>query len=244
MTFIVLKSMQEAFRAVSKILKQPDLLGFLMPITKAFDAGSAEEIEKNVRELLFNRSELQPFFPETMKMLTPPPVAEKPQVPAKERVLIHTDGACSGNPGPGGWAVIIGDNSGFWGCNPKTTNNIMELRAMNKALEYCAEVPGTYLIRSDSEYVLKGIREWMQNWKARGWRTADNKPVKNEEFWRDTDRLYHAAMKASKVTLEHVRGHAGDVGNELADKNAVAARLRVAETGQPSCGEGLLVSAS
>jgi ribonuclease HI len=131
------------------------------------------------------------------------------------RVTIFTDGACKGNPGPGGWGAILisgGHRKDLWGGEPETTNNRMELMAAIQALE-ALKKPCTVELHSDSTYVLKGITEWMAGWKARGWKTGDRKPVKNEDLWRRLDqaRLRH------DVTWRWVKGHAGHELNEHAD---------------------------
>lgn len=145
-------------------------------------------------------------------------------------VDIYTDGACKGNPGPGGWGVLLrygGHEREIWGGEPATTNNRMELTAVIRALE-ALKRPCRVRLHTDSQYVQKGITEWLPNWKRRGWRTADNKPVKNAELWRALDAL------AGRHDIEWiwVRGHAGHDGNERADELAnrgcqeVAMRVR------------------
>ena len=131
------------------------------------------------------------------------------------RVTIFTDGACKGNPGPGGWGAILisgGHRKDIWGGEPETTNNRMELMAAIQALE-ALKKPCTVELHSDSTYVLKGITEWMAGWKARGWKTGDKKPVKNEDLWKRLDqaRLRH------DVKWKWVKGHAGHELNEHAD---------------------------
>ena len=131
------------------------------------------------------------------------------------RVTIFTDGACKGNPGPGGWGAILisgGHRKDIWGGEPETTNNRMELTAAIQALE-ALKKPCAVELHSDSTYVLKGITEWMAGWKARGWKTGDKKPVKNEDLWKRLDqaRLRH------DVKWKWVKGHAGHELNEHAD---------------------------
>ncbi|HEX5312246.1 ribonuclease HI [Aquabacterium sp.] len=133
-------------------------------------------------------------------------------------VTIYTDGACKGNPGRGGWGVwmISGTHQKeMWGGELQTTNNRMELTAVIQALtslkRRCQVV-----IYTDSEYVRKGITEWIGGWKRRGWKTADNKPVKNAELWQQLE----TAASAHDVDWRWVRGHAGDPGNEKADSLA------------------------
>jgi ribonuclease HI len=130
-------------------------------------------------------------------------------------VVIYTDGACSGNPGPGGWGAILmfgAHERELWGGEPATTNNRMELMAAIVALEALTR-PCEVTLFTDSQYVRQGITEWLAGWKARGWRTADKKPVKNEDLWRRLDlaRAHH------RVQWKWVRGHAGDPLNERAD---------------------------
>lgn len=130
-------------------------------------------------------------------------------------VLVFADGACKGNPGPGGWGAIlrIGTHEKeIFGGEPQTTNNRMELTAVIRALgalkRHC-EVK----VYTDSQYVQKGISEWVPQWKRRGWRTASKKPVKNEDLWRELDEL----AQQHQVEWHWVRGHAGHVENERAD---------------------------
>jgi ribonuclease HI len=130
-------------------------------------------------------------------------------------VVIYTDGACSGNPGPGGWGAILmfGETSReICGGEPDTTNNRMELMAAIQALETLTR-PCQVELHTDSQYVMKGISEWIHNWKRRGWRTADNKPVKNDDLWRRLDE----ARSRHNVQWRWVKGHAGHEHNERAD---------------------------
>jgi ribonuclease HI len=134
------------------------------------------------------------------------------------RVQIHADGACRGNPGPGGWGAILafgGKERELFGGEPLTTNNRMELTAVIRALEALTrrcEVD----VYTDSQYVQKGISEWVHSWKKRGWKTADKKPVKNVDLWQRLDEL--AAQH--DIRWHWVKGHAGHVGNERADQLA------------------------
>ncbi|AKU12049.1 ribonuclease HI [Azoarcus sp. CIB] len=135
-----------------------------------------------------------------------------------EEVEIFTDGACSGNPGPGGWGAIL--RSGphekeIWGGEPQTTNNRMELLAVIRALETLKR-PVAARVHTDSQYVQKGISEWIHGWKKRGWKTASREPVKNEDLWRALDE----AASRHKVAWIWVRGHAGHAENERADELA------------------------
>ncbi|MCB1938739.1 MAG: ribonuclease HI [Rhodocyclaceae bacterium] len=130
-------------------------------------------------------------------------------------VDIFTDGACSGNPGPGGWGAILragAHEKTLYGGEPATTNNRMELLAVIRALETLKR-PSTVRVHTDSQYVQKGISEWIHGWKARGWKTAARAPVKNEDLWRALD----AAQSTHQVEWIWVKGHAGHVDNERAD---------------------------
>jgi ribonuclease HI len=132
-----------------------------------------------------------------------------------DTVIIYTDGACRGNPGPGGWGVILNYKGKFkelYGAEKHTTNNRMELMAAIQALETLTK-PCSVRLNSDSSYVLKGITDWMPNWKKRGWLTAAKTPVKNEDLWRRLD----AVIAKHKVEWKWVKGHSGDTGNDRAD---------------------------
>ena len=132
-----------------------------------------------------------------------------------DAVVIYTDGACKGNPGPGGWGAWLrwGDHEKeLFGGEPLTTNNRMELTAVIEALA-ALKRPTPVAIYTDSEYVKNGITTWIKGWKNRGWRTADNKPVKNQELWQRLDGL----VASHQVSWHWVRGHTGDPGNERAD---------------------------
>ena len=133
------------------------------------------------------------------------------------KVEIHTDGACSGNPGPGGWGAVLrwnGHCKELWGGEPATTNNRMELLAVIRALA-ALKRPVTARVHTDSQYVQKGISEWIHGWKARGWRTAAKQPVKNVELWQRLDAL--VAQGGHQIDWRWVKGHSGDPGNERAD---------------------------
>ena len=132
-----------------------------------------------------------------------------------DAVIIYTDGACRGNPGPGGWGVIFnykGKIKELYGAEKHTTNNRMELMAAIQALETLTR-PCSVQLNSDSIYVLKGITDWMPNWKKRGWKTAARTPVKNEDLWRRLD----AAIAKHRIEWKWVKGHSGDTRNERAD---------------------------
>jgi ribonuclease HI len=137
-----------------------------------------------------------------------------------EPVEVWTDGACSGNPGPGGWGAILsykGKERELSGGEAQTTNNRMELMGAIAALETLTR-PCTVALHTDSQYLRQGITSWIHGWKKNGWKTADRKPVKNEELWKRLD----AALKQHKIEWKWVKGHAGDEMNERADALARA----------------------
>ncbi|MBV8035098.1 ribonuclease HI [Roseateles sp.] len=140
----------------------------------------------------------------------------KPAVAIKRpQVIIYTDGACKGNPGPGGWGAWLssgGHDKELFGGESGTTNNRMELTAPIEALASLKRSCDV-IVYLDSEYVRKGITEWITNWQRRGWKTADGKPVKNADLWQRLDAL----RKLHHVDWRWVKGHAGDPGNERAD---------------------------
>jgi ribonuclease HI len=143
-----------------------------------------------------------------------------------KKVTIHSDGGCEGNPGPGAWAAVLRYGPSvkeISGSDPATTNNRMELQAAIEALRGLKE-PCEVEFFTDSEYVRQGITEWLPGWKARGWRTAGKKPVKNEDLWRALDE----AAGRHRITWKWLRGHAGHVDNERCDQLATAcmAKLR------------------
>ncbi len=130
-------------------------------------------------------------------------------------INVYTDGACSGNPGIGGWGVVILDNNKeilLNGGDQHTTNNKMELTAAIKALEYF-EIRKDLIIYTDSKYVKDGIESWIINWKKNGWKTTAKKPVKNKELWISLDEL----MKKHNINWKWVKGHDGNIHNEKAD---------------------------
>ena len=130
-------------------------------------------------------------------------------------VVIYTDGACSGNPGPGGWGAVLtfGDREKeICGGEPDTTNNRMEMMAAIRALETLNK-PCKVELHTDSQYLRNGVTQWIHAWKARGWKTADRKPVKNEDLWKRLD----AARLRHEVDWRWVKGHAGHEMNERAD---------------------------
>jgi len=133
-------------------------------------------------------------------------------------VELYADGACSGNPGPGGWGVVLrykGTERDLKGGEAPTTNNRMELMAVIAGLESLTR-PCTVAVTTDSQYVHKGITQWLRGWKARGWKTADNKPVKNDDLWRRLE----VAQAPHRVSWHWVKGHAGHPENERADRLA------------------------
>lgn len=145
------------------------------------------------------------------------------------KIIAYTDGACAGNPGPGGWAVVLEARSDLDGSllksrersggDPYATNNQMELMAVIQALD-ALTMPAEITIYTDSKYVMDGATQWMQNWKANNWLTASKKPVANKELWECLDKL----LRQHRVTFEWVKGHAGDPGNERVDQLACKAR--------------------
>ena len=135
-----------------------------------------------------------------------------------KKIEIYTDGACRGNPGPGGWGALLiagRHRKTLHGGEPETTNNRMELTAAIEALN-ALKRPSTVALHTDSKYVMHGITEWMHNWKKRGWKTANKKPVKNQDLWMALDE----AIARHDITWKWVKGHDGDPGNEEADRLA------------------------
>ncbi len=154
----------------------------------------------------------------------------KPPSTAQPHVELFSDGACSGNPGPGGWAYVLrhpatGKVREASGAEPETTNNRMELMAVIEGLRALTK-PSLVDLTSDSEYVLKGLKEWLKGWKARGWKTAAKQPVKNQDLWQILDQL----VSGHEVRFHWIRGHAGHAENERCDAMAVEAirQLRAA----------------
>ena len=146
---------------------------------------------------------------------------QQPGFPAfalTEIVEIYTDGACRGNPGPGGWGVLLisgKHQTTMHGGEQETTNNRMELKAAIEALN-ALKGPSTVRLYTDSKYVMDGINQWMPNWKKRGWKTANKKPVKNKDLWCELDE----AIAPHNIDWRWVRGHTGVPGNEKADELA------------------------
>jgi ribonuclease HI len=142
-----------------------------------------------------------------------------------KRVIIHTDGGCSGNPGPGGWGVVIEygpHRRELSGGEPATTNNRMELRAAVEALRALKE-PCAVEFHTDSQYLRQGITGWVAGWKRNGWKTADKQPVKNRDLWEALD----AEAARHEVEWHWVRGHADSAGNQRADQLATAAIKKI-----------------
>lgn len=134
------------------------------------------------------------------------------------KVEIYTDGACRGNPGPGGWGALLraGDHEKeLYGAEPQTTNNRMELMAAIQALE-ALKRPVDVSLTTDSQYLRKGITEWLPQWKRRGWKTADKKPVKNQDLWERLER----ALGQHRIRWHWIKGHSGHPENERADRLA------------------------
>jgi ribonuclease HI len=130
-------------------------------------------------------------------------------------IQIYTDGACKGNPGPGGWGAVLecgGTEREMYGGEPATTNNRMELTAVIEALA-ALKRPCRVILHTDSQYVQKGITEWINGWKARGWKTAAKAPVKNVDLWKKLDEV----VRTHEIDWVWVKGHAGHLGNERAD---------------------------
>ena len=141
-----------------------------------------------------------------------------------KRVDIFTDGACKGNPGKGGWGVLLrsGEHEKeLSGSDPATTNNRMEMTAVLRALE-ALKAPSTVRLHTDSRYVIDGMTKWIFGWIKKGWRTADNKPVKNEDLW----RALTEAARPHRIEWVWVKGHDGHVENERVDKLASDAAIR------------------
>ena len=143
--------------------------------------------------------------------------------------MIFTDGACSGNPGPGGWACVIAASDGrvveLAGHSASTTNNRMELGGVIAGLRAVSGMPGAVLVHTDSTYVIEGITKWIRGWKLRGWTTAAGAPVKNEDLWRALEQAV-AARGRGGVEWRWVKGHSGHDANERCDEIAVASAKR------------------
>jgi len=148
-----------------------------------------------------------------------------------EHIEIYTDGACKGNPGPGGWGAVLRYRDAvreLYGGEPETTNNRMELMAVIQALQALKRPGLPVRIFSDSRYVLSGISEWLPGWKARGWKTAGKKPVMNQDLWQQLDTL----SQQHQIEWKWVKGHSGIAGNEKADELANKAIAELATAGR------------
>ena len=143
-----------------------------------------------------------------------------------DKILIFTDGACSGNPGPGGFGTIVVHPSGhieeFGEGRKSTTNNRMEMLAIYKGLEAIKDTPGDIWILTDSTYVIRGITQWIWGWKNKGWKTASGNDVSNQEIWQMLDKAVQKRKTLGEIEWKYVRGHSGTPGNERCDEIAVA----------------------
>lgn len=143
-----------------------------------------------------------------------------------ESILVFCDGACSGNPGPGGWGAIVASPDGevreLGGRNPLTTNNQMELTAAIRSLEFLRDETREIFVHTDSTYVIRGITQWIFGWKRNGWKSSTGNDVANRDLWEALHQVVQARKKEHKITWQHVRGHAGIPGNDRADTIAVA----------------------
>jgi len=141
-------------------------------------------------------------------------------------IVIYCDGACSGNPGPGGWGAIVATPDGhvreLGGGDPRTTNNQMELRAATEALREVEGLPSEVTVYTDSVYVIRGITQWIWGWTRRGWKTAEGKDVLNKEHWQALSAVVSKRKQPHGITWKYVRGHTGIHGNERCDEIAVA----------------------
>lgn len=143
----------------------------------------------------------------------------------KDKIVIHSDGACSGNPGPGGWGAIVAFPEGTVqelgnSLNP-TTNNQMELQGVIAALNFVKSRPEPIIVFTDSTYVIRGITQWIWGWMKRGWKNAEGEPVANQDFWQDLSSIVQK-IGSKKISWHYVRGHQGTLGNERCDQIAVA----------------------
>jgi ribonuclease HI len=146
--------------------------------------------------------------------------------PLDDKILIYCDGACSGNPGPGGWGAIVATPDGqvreLGGSSPRTTNNQMELTAAAEALISVEKFESEVILYTDSVYVIRGITQWIWGWMKKGWKTAEGKEVINQEIWQRLGSIAGKRKKPFQINWRHVRGHAGHPGNERCDEIAVA----------------------
>lgn len=185
----------------------------------------ANALEAKLRDLKVSPPVAARVNPTVKKSLAT--TKQSPQAELARIERIYTDGACSGNPGPGGWGTVVYFTDGaiheMGGADPQTTNNRMEMQAAIAALEFLAATQQTepMILYTDSEYLKNGITQWIHGWKKKGWKTSTGKPVLNQDLWQELDRL-----NSKQVEWRYVRGHAGDVGNERCDAIARAFSLR------------------
>lgn len=162
-----------------------------------------------------------------------------------KEIIVFTDGACSGNPGPGGWGSVIVQPTGtveeLGGGDPSTTNNRMEMYAVGAALEALQNTPGDVIIYTDSTYVIRGITQWVWGWKRNNWRTAEGKDVSNKDIWQDLVVLVAKRKDLGKTHWNYTRGHMGTPGNERCDEIAVgySKGFRVSLYSGPLSGYGI-----
>ncbi len=197
-----------------KIIKHPPIPNFLGSVAVEIGRSRSQTAPINNQQSIISESKPQNSIPKTA------PINNRQSTISEESkiVSIHTDGACSKNPGPGGWGVVIHFSDGnvkeLGGGIKETTNNQMELQGAIAALEFLAvQKQSTPVdLYTDSKYVIDGITKWIKGWKKNGWQTKDNKPVKNQEFWQQLDRL-----NSSNIRWHWVEGHSGDPDNERCD---------------------------
>lgn len=155
-----------------------------------------------------------------------PKGAKKSETEEFKSIVIFSDGACSGNPGPGGWATVVAMPDGkikeLGGFVEKTTNNEMEMRAALEGLKKISRTSGTVDLYTDSVYLIRGITQWIWGWKKRGWKTAEGNAVANQEMWEQLLRVVSARGSEGKINWYYSRGHVGTPGNERCDEIAVA----------------------
>ena len=143
-----------------------------------------------------------------------------------KNILVFTDGACSGNPGPGGYGIVIAFPDGkikeLGGGHSETTNNQMEMGAVIRALAEIRKHPGDVWVLTDSTYIIRGITQWIWGWKKKGWVASTGKPVSNIDLWKSLDREVHERKDLGKIEWKYLRGHSGTPGNERCDEIAVS----------------------
>jgi len=209
-----------------KIIKHPPIPNFLGSVTveivrsrpPAVSQVPSTTVAKAIQTKLETKLEITPEAESILEVKTEKLKAKTEDTGSAKVISIHTDGACSKNPGPGGWGVVIhlsdGSTKELGGGIRETTNNQMELQGAIAALEFLAmQKQSTPVdLYTDSKYVLDGITKWIKGWKKNGWKTKDNKPVKNQEFWQKLDPL-----NSSNIRWHWVEGHSGDPDNERCD---------------------------